>query len=112
MKKDSVTLKPTCRFATTTGKGEHLCHCAKVSESTVYEVISKGGVKSVEAIIRQTGAGSGCGACHCRINRLLQGLPAKCGGSFEYCHGCGAIAAICSCGSSEADAKKSATYAA
>lgn len=79
-----------------------MCHCAKVAESTVYEVINKGGVKTIEAVTRETGAGSGCGACHCRINRVLQGLPAKCGGSFEYCHGCGAIAAICSCGTAAA----------
>ena len=87
----------TCRFASATGAEEFLCHCAGVAESVVSSAVNLGSVSSVEEVMEITGAGTGCRACHCRIQRVLSGLPAKCGGRFDLCHQCGCIGAICRC---------------
>ncbi len=97
MGQDFATLAPTCRFATSQSEGDLLCHCAQVPESVVQQAVTEDGVDNLAGIIKATEAGSGCTACHCRINRVLQGLPAKCGGRFDLCHGCGCISAICVC---------------
>lgn len=97
METQTSSFVPTCRFA---AKGETegvLCHCTGVDESAVHSMVQTEAVKSVEEVMEKTGAGTGCGACHCRINRVLDGLPAKCGGRFDYCHGCGCIASMCDC---------------
>lgn len=64
---------------------------------TVHEAVQSRLVQSVEEVMKETGAGTGCGACRCRINRVLEGLPAACGGRFDLCGGCGCISAICQC---------------
>lgn len=75
-----------------------LCHCYEVTEAEVRTSIDVLGAKSIEEVTRQTCAGAGCTACHCRIQRMLMGLPAKCGGSrFELCGQCGCLSAACAC---------------
>ena len=74
-----------------------VCSCFDVRESTVRNVVDRG-ADSLDAVIQGCGAGGGCGACHVRINRVLQGMPAKCGsGRFDLCGGCGSIGALCGC---------------
>jgi len=97
MNASPATTVPTCRFALGGAVSEFLCHCAGVAESVVRESVEAGGVASVEEVMVVTGAGTGCRACHCRIRRVLDGLPAKCGGRFDWCHQCGCIGAICRC---------------
>lgn len=97
MKTQSPPLIPTCRFAAGGASGGVLCHCTGVEEATVHEAVQSRLVQSVEEVMKETGAGTGCGACRCRINRVLEGLPAACGGRFDLCGGCGCISAICQC---------------
>lgn len=91
------TTFPACRFATAESAGGFLCHCARVAESEVSSAVAFGRVSSVAEVMEVTGAGTGCRACHCRIQRVLNGLPAKCGGRFDLCDQCGCIGAICRC---------------
>ncbi len=86
-----------CRFAVTGRSEGYLCHCARVTEAVVRAVVVSGEAAAIEEVVEKTGAGSGCRACHCRIQRVLGGLPAQCGGRFDQCHECGCIAAICRC---------------
>lgn len=80
-----------------TGDDLLVCSCFDVRESTVREVVDQGADSLVEVTAR-CGAGGGCGACHVRIERVLRGMPAKCGsGRFDLCGGCGSIGALCGC---------------
>ncbi|MDF1825519.1 MAG: (2Fe-2S)-binding protein [Verrucomicrobiales bacterium] len=97
MKTQTANLIPTCRFAAAGETGGVLCHCTGVKEAAVHELVQAGSVESVQEVMHQTGAGTGCGACRCRINRVLDGLPAACGGRFDLCGGCGCVSAICQC---------------
>lgn len=97
METQTQSLIPTCRFAAAGEVGGVLCHCTGVGEAAVHEMVKTDGVKTVAEVMEKTGAGTGCGACHCRISRVLEGLPAKCGGRFDLCGGCGCISAICQC---------------
>lgn len=97
METQAPPLIPTCRFASAGEVEGVLCHCTGVAESSVHAMVQSGGVKTVEEVMTKTGAGTGCGACRCRINRVLDGLPAACGGRFDLCGGCGCISAICQC---------------
>lgn len=91
------TTAPTCRFAAPGATVGLLCHCAQVSEAEVRDSIDSGRATNVSEVMDCTGAGTGCRACHCRIQRVLGGLPASCGGRFDWCHHCGCINAICRC---------------
>lgn len=93
---EPVISLPTCRFRQPGAEAGPLCHCTGVSEATVQAAVVAG-VDSLIGVMTETGAGTGCRACHCRINRVLQGLPAKCGGRFDLCQQCGCIGAICRC---------------
>jgi NAD(P)H-nitrite reductase large subunit len=57
-----------------------ICHCLEVSESTVADAVAICGLLSIKEVCRETGAGSGCTACHARIKELLrktrQSVPA------------------------------------
>lgn len=57
-----------------------LCHCLRVSESTIADAVAICGLTSIREVCRETGAGSGCTACHARIMQLLrktnQSVPA------------------------------------
>ena len=97
MTTEPVTTVPTCRFARADTADGPLCHCTGVTEATVREAIAEGVAVCLTSVMDTTGAGTGCRGCHCRIQRVLQGLPAKCGGRFDWCHQCGCINAICQC---------------
>ncbi len=92
-----ATTVSTCRFASAEAQGGPLCHCTGVTEASVRHAVSEGIVATVAEVMMCTGAGTGCRACHCRIQRVLDGLPAKCGGRFDWCGQCGCINAICRC---------------
>lgn len=49
-----------------------LCHCLGVSESTVQDAVAICGLSTVKEVCRETGAGSGCTACHARLRELLR----------------------------------------
>lgn len=92
-----VTTVPTCRFSSAESQAGPLCHCTGVTEATVRRAIDEGIATDLESVMACTGAGTGCRACHCRIRRVLDGLPAQCGGRFDLCGRCGCIDAICHC---------------
>jgi len=49
-----------------------ICHCLGISESTVADAVAVCGLASVKDVCRETGAGSGCTACHARLRELLR----------------------------------------
>jgi NifU-like protein len=49
-----------------------VCHCLEVSESTVADAVAIYGLRTIKDVCRETGAGSGCTACHARIKELLR----------------------------------------
>ena len=51
--------------------GNTLCHCLRISRSQVTDCIAVTGAETVSEVADQTGAGSGCMACHCLIRELL-----------------------------------------
>lgn len=89
--------RPACRFDP---KPQHedtlVCHCKSVTESRIHTAMDDG-ARDLQDVAAKTGACTGCGACACRVNRVLMGLPAKCGGSFDHCHKCGCAAIVCEC---------------
>ncbi len=74
-----------------------ICACNSVSELEVRTAIEINGASTVSEVSAQTKAGTCCGACQCRIRRVLNGLPAACGGACSRCDGCGFIAKLCTC---------------
>lgn len=93
----SPVLPTICRFAPGSDTGPWLCHCARVTEAVVIDAVGSGLAETVAEVTALTEAGSGCRACHCRIQRVLAGLPAVCGGRFDLCHSCGCANAVCRC---------------
>lgn len=73
-----------------------LCHCRQVSEVEVRESITILAEPTVDGVSYLTGAGTGCMACQCRIQRLIDGKP-PCG-AFAFCESCGTCRAACGCG--------------
>ena len=73
-----------------------VCHCHRVTVGEVRTAIEQGGAKSVEDLSAQTKAGTGCRGCHCKLNRMLCGLPPNCG-RFGYCGRCGCVQVLCGC---------------
>ena len=73
-----------------------ICHCFQVTASAIRQAIDEGDAARVEEVSRLTAAGSGCGSCKCRIERLLAGLPAECG-PCAFCPGCGSVRTLCDC---------------
>ncbi len=73
-----------------------ICHCHQVSASSILKAIDKGKAETIEEVTRLTAAGSGCGSCQCRIQRLLAGLPTECG-PCALCPGCGHVQTLCRC---------------
>lgn len=49
-----------------------VCYCLQVTEAQVQRVIRRRGLRSLEAVIRQTRAGEGCTACHPLLRRCLE----------------------------------------
>jgi bacterioferritin-associated ferredoxin len=73
-----------------------VCYCYEVTEAQIRHFIETFDTQTVEEVTRHTGAGNGCTACHCRIRRMLAGLPATCGAS-DTCSTCGFSACSCEC---------------
>lgn len=48
-----------------------VCRCLRVYESDVVEAVATSQVESLRDVIRQTGAGSGCTACHHKLCQFL-----------------------------------------
>lgn len=68
-------------FATLTD--EIVCHCLRVARSEIVTAAEVTGASSVRDIMKCTGAGTGCTACHRRIrNALADQCPA---GSSPTC---------------------------
>lgn len=59
---------------------EVICHCLGIPRETVAETIERGAAQTVKCVIRETGAGSGCTACHCTIRNMLEaaGYQVRC----------------------------------
>lgn len=53
------------------GAEQIICQCLQVTESTVREAAARCPFFSLAEIGRETGAGTGCTACHRRLRRLL-----------------------------------------
>jgi bacterioferritin-associated ferredoxin len=49
-----------------------VCHCLGISESTVADAVAICGMSTIKEVCRETGAGSGCTACHARLRDLLR----------------------------------------
>ena len=73
-----------------------ICHCYGVTASSILTAIDVGDAETIEEVTQLTDAGSGCGSCQCRIQRLLAGLPAECG-PCALCPGCGYMKTQCLC---------------
>lgn len=56
----------------------NLCHCLRVSESQIRAAVELAGCQTIRDVRRQTGAGSGCTACHRRICALIDSVQAPC----------------------------------
>ncbi|HEX4150572.1 MAG TPA: (2Fe-2S)-binding protein [Pirellulales bacterium] len=48
-----------------------LCRCLQVSESALCNAIERCPMSNLQDVARETGAGSGCTACHRSIRRFL-----------------------------------------
>lgn len=73
-----------------------ICHCHQVRASDIRSAITRHDADSVEMVSLCTRAGTGCGACRCRVQRLVAGLPAECG-PCAFCPGCNSIKKLCTC---------------
>ncbi len=73
-----------------------ICHCYQVSASSILKAMDEGDAETIEQVSRLTDAGTGCGSCQCRIQRLLAGFPAECG-PCALCPGCGHVKTLCHC---------------
>lgn len=94
---NSTSIEGKCRFDPQPEVDQTVCHCFEVKESTLRATIDHHGVQSVDEISDHTGAGNGCRGCHCRLLRMLSGLPTKCSGRFDLCGQCGCLAVNCDC---------------
>ena len=90
-RKDSATADP------------EVCHCHSVRASEIQSVIDEDCEDTVEGVGRRTSAGTGCGACRCKIQRMLAGMPLTCG-PCGFCTGCGTIKKLCTCPTEELEA--------
>jgi bacterioferritin-associated ferredoxin len=53
-------------------RGNFVCHCLKVTEEALLEVLRSGSIRSVRELREQTGAGDGCTACHARLRTYIE----------------------------------------
>jgi NifU-like protein len=52
-------------------QGEVVCHCFGVTDKLIEKVVRQHGLKTVEEVTHYTKAGGGCGACHRRIEEVI-----------------------------------------
>jgi NAD(P)H-nitrite reductase large subunit len=62
--------------------GPVVCHCLGVTEEQLVSAVVAFDLHTLQEVRRQTGAGTGCNACHRRINLLLQSYSSS---SAEIC---------------------------
>ena len=62
--------------------GPVVCHCLGVTEEQLVSAVVAFDLQTLQEVRRQTGAGTGCNACHRRINLLLQSYSSS---SAEIC---------------------------
>lgn len=55
-----------------------VCHCLRVSAGQIAAEIDAGTVETVRCVMKKTGAGRGCMACHCTIRQMLGGQTVVC----------------------------------
>lgn len=48
-----------------------VCRCMQVSECSLREATATCELRSLQDVIRETGAGSGCNGCHNRLKQYL-----------------------------------------
>lgn len=60
-----------CRSCLTLG-GPVVCHCLGVTEEELATAVTAMGLRSIREVRRETGAGTGCNACHRRIQLLVE----------------------------------------
>jgi bacterioferritin-associated ferredoxin len=62
------------------------CHCLNISSAEIESAIDTAELRTVKEVIRETGAGSGCTACHCTIRALLEaaGRSLPCAGQNRF----------------------------
>ena len=75
----------------------YLCHCRQINKNIICSAIKNNFCNSVEKIEIETGAGSGCGACRARIDKLIHKEDGYDGANFSYCDRCRSIKALCVC---------------
>jgi bacterioferritin-associated ferredoxin len=62
--------------------GPVVCHCLGVTEEQLVSAVVSSDMRTLMEVRRQTGAGTGCNACHRRINLLLESYSSS---SAEIC---------------------------
>lgn len=51
--------------------GPYVCHCLRISAEEIQTAADIADVPTIRCVMRLTGAGTGCTACHRRIQNLL-----------------------------------------
>jgi bacterioferritin-associated ferredoxin len=49
-----------------------ICHCLQISESTIVDAVGVCGMSSFKEVCHETGAGTGCTACHLRLKAMIR----------------------------------------
>ena len=62
--------------------GPVVCHCLGVTEEELVTALTTHDLRTVRDVRRQTGAGTGCNACHRRIEVYIQSYSSS---SAEIC---------------------------
>jgi NifU-like protein len=52
-------------------EGEIICHCFGVTDKLIEKVVADHGLRTVEEVTHYTKAGGGCGACHPKIEQII-----------------------------------------
>lgn len=55
-----------------------VCHCLRVTAGQIAAEVDAGSVETVRCVMKKTGAGRGCMACHCTIRQILAGQTVVC----------------------------------
>jgi NAD(P)H-nitrite reductase large subunit len=62
--------------------GPMICHCLQITEVQLVTALTASDLKTLREVRRRTGAGTGCNACHGRIQLYLDNYSAS---SAEIC---------------------------
>ena len=52
-------------------EGEIICHCFGVTDKLIEKMVGEHGLRTVEEVTHYTKAGGGCGACHPKIEQII-----------------------------------------